>query len=141
MRSASTGDRHVIVVDVDAWKLYELFDARPGTAAPHGPRARAPCSTWRPARCGRTAGLPPMQRGCRSFAGLVRYDEAVTTGVITHALRFTCPITRRAYVPPARHEAGSTNSVYAPPMGMRVRLKASVDISGYPPEDRVILQE
>jgi len=64
--SASTGDRHVIVVDVDAWKLYELFDARPGTAAPHGPRARAPCSTWRPARCGRTAGLPPMQRGCRS---------------------------------------------------------------------------
>jgi len=30
MRSASTGDRHVIVVDVDAWKLYELFDARPG---------------------------------------------------------------------------------------------------------------
>jgi hypothetical protein len=138
--SASTGDRHVIVVDVDAWKLYELFDARPvngGASWTAGSGAVFDLATgalrpdgWTSADA---AGLP-------IFAGLVRYDEAVTTGVITHALRFTCPVTRRAYVPPARHEAGSTNSVYAPPMGMRVRLKASVDISGYPPEDRVILQ-
>ncbi|HXG98552.1 MAG TPA: hypothetical protein VNJ06_15715 [Gemmatimonadales bacterium] len=138
--SASTGDRHVIVVDVDAWKLYELFDARPvngGASWTAGSGAVFDLATgalrpdgWTSADA---AGLP-------IFAGLARYDEVVTTGVITHALRFTCPVTRRAYVPPARHEAGSTNFMYAPPMGMRVRLKASVDISGYPAEDRVILQ-
>lgn len=138
--SASTGDRHVIVVDVDAWKLYELFDARPvngGASWTAGSGAVFDLATgalrpdgWTSADA---AGLP-------IFPGLVRYDEAVTAGAITHALRFTCPITRRAYVPPARHEAGSTNSVYAPGMGMRVRLKASVDISGFPTEDRVILQ-
>jgi hypothetical protein len=138
--SASTGDRHVIVVDVDAWKLYELFDARPvngGASWTAGSGAVFDLATgalrpdgWTSADA---AGLP-------IFPGLARYDEAVTTGVITHALRFTCPVTRRAYVPPARHQAGSTSSAYAPPMGMRVRLKASVVISGYPPEDRVILQ-
>ena len=137
---ASTGDRHVIVVDVDDWKLYELFSARPidgGASWTAGSGAIFDLATgalrpdgWTSADA---AGLP-------IFPGLVRYDEAVTAGTITHALRFTCPITRRAYVPPARHEAGSTTSIYAPPMGMRVRLKASVDISGFPAEDRAILQ-
>jgi hypothetical protein len=69
----------------------------------------------------------------------VRYDEAVTRGVIPHALRFTCPTTRRAYVAPARHFASSRTDPNLPPMGMRVRLKASVDISTFPPEVRVIL--
>ena len=137
--SASSGDRHVIVVDVDDWKLYELFSARPingGASWTAGSGAIFDLATnalrpdgWTSADA---AGLP-------IFAGLVRYDEAVTAGAITHALRFTCPVTRRAYVPPARHEAGSTSSAYAPPMGMRVRLKAGVDISGFPAEDRTIL--
>jgi hypothetical protein len=78
------------------------------------------------------AGLPV-------FPGLVRYDEAVTRGVIPHALRFTCPVTRRAYVDPARHFASTRTDPNLPPMGMRVRLKAGVDISGFPPEVRVIL--
>ena len=72
------------------------------------------------------------------FAGLARYDE-VASGAITHALRFTCPTTRRAYIPPARHYASSQTSPNLPPMGMRVRLKASVDISTFPPDVRVIL--
>jgi hypothetical protein len=136
----STGDRHVLVVDVDAWQLYELFDARPvsgGASWTAGSGAIFDLATGALRPAGWTsadaAGLP-------IFPGLVRFDEAVTAGAVTHALRFTCPITRRAYVPPARHAAGSTTSVYTPPMGMRVRLKASVDISGFPMEDRVILQ-
>jgi len=77
------------------------------------------------------AGLP-------IFAGLARYDE-VAAGAITHALRFTCPSTRRAYVPPARHHASSQTGANLPPMGMRVRLRASVDISTFPPDVQVIL--
>ncbi len=60
------------------------------------------------------AGLP-------IFPGLVRYEEAVTRGAINHALRFTCPRTRRAFVDPARHYASSDTSSALPPMGMRVR--------------------
>ena len=79
------------------------------------------------------AGLP-------IFPGLVRYDEAVQLGAILHALRFTCPKTRRAYVDPARHYASSDTSSNLPPMGMRVRLKASFDTPGFSPETRVILR-
>jgi hypothetical protein len=78
------------------------------------------------------AGLP-------IYPGLVRYDE-VASGVIRHALRFTVPRTQRAYVWPARHFASSGTDPNLPPMGLRVRLKASVDISGYPQHARVILQ-
>ena len=68
----------------------------------------------------------------------MRYDE-VAAGEITHALRFTCPITRRAYVPPARHFASTQSDSFLPPMGMRVRLKAGVDISRFPADVQVIL--
>jgi hypothetical protein len=70
---------------------------------------------------------------------LVRFDE-VSAGVISHALRFTVSRTRRAYVSPARHWASTDTSSLRPPMGMRVRLKASVDISTYPPSAQVILR-
>jgi hypothetical protein len=134
-----TGDRHVIVIDTVAWKLYEMFDAHPlnGGSSWHAGSG----ATWdlssnalRPAgwTSADAAGLP-------IFPGLVRYDEAVTRGAIDHALRFTCPATRKAYVFPARHWASSQTSTSYPPMGMRVRLKASVDISSYPAEVRVIL--
>ena len=134
-----TGDRHVIVIDTTNKRLFELFDARPvngGASWTAGSGA-----TWdltsnavRPAgwTSADAAGLP-------IFPGLVRYDEAVVKGAINHALRFTCPTTRKAYVHPARHWASSQTSAAYPPMGMRVRLKANVDISTYPPEVRVIL--
>jgi hypothetical protein len=137
--SGSDGDRHVLVVDVDNWVLYELFAAYPedgGDAWSAGSGAIFDLSSndlrpegWTSADA---AGLP-------IFPGLVRYDEAVLEGAITHALRFTCPETRRAYVPPARHYASSSTDPDLPPMGMRVRLKAGVDISGFPAEVRVIL--
>lgn len=135
----ATGDRHVIVIDTIGWTLYELFAARPvdGGArwtAGSGAIFDLASNALRPAgwTSADAAGLP-------IFPGLVRYDEAVERAVIAHALRFTCPVTRRAYVHPARHWASSQTSPSYPPMGMRVRLKTSVDTSGFPPEVRVIL--
>lgn len=134
-----TGDRHVIVIDTTAWRLYEMFDAHPlngGTSWHAGSGATWDLSSnaLRPAgwTSADAAGLP-------IFPGLVRYDEAVIKGAINHALRFTCPTTRKAYVSPARHWASSQTSTAYPPMGMRIRLKANVDISTYPAEVRVIL--
>jgi hypothetical protein len=69
----------------------------------------------------------------------VRYDEVFEQQEIKHAIRFTAQITRRAYVAPARHWASSNTSADRPPMGMRVRLKASVNISSYSPAMQVIL--
>ena len=134
-----TGDRHVIVIDTTAWRLYEMYDAHPlngGTSWHAGSGATWDLSSnaLRPAgwTSADAAGLP-------IFPGLVRYDEAVIKGVISHALRFTCPTTRKAYVSPARHWASSQTSTAYPPMGMRIRLKANVDITTYPAEVRVIL--
>jgi hypothetical protein len=133
------GDRHVLVVDVDNWMLYELFDAHPvnGGArwtAGSGAVFNLASNALRPDgwTSADAAGLP-------IFPGLVRYDEAVTAGAITHALRFTCPVTRRAYVYPARHYASDDDDGDLPPMGMRVRLKASVDITTFPADVQVIL--
>jgi hypothetical protein len=69
---------------------------------------------------------------------LARYDE-VAHGVIDHALRFTAPCTEPRYVYPARHEASTCQGFY-PPMGLRVRLKASVNISRLPYQARVVAQ-
>jgi hypothetical protein len=77
------------------------------------------------------AGLP-------IFPGLVRYDE-VSNGVIAHAVRLTVPTTQEAFTPPASHWASSVTNPNAPPMGLRLRLKASVDISGFSPQNQVIL--
>src|SRR5437879_524599 len=72
------------------------------------------------------------------FPGLVRYDEAAA-GNIQHAFRFTVPHTRAAFTPPATHYAGNTSATTAPPMGMRLRLKASYDISGFSAPMQAIL--
>jgi hypothetical protein len=134
-----TGDRHVLIVDLDNWRLYELFNAFPvnGGAswrADAGAIFDLNSNLLRPAgwTSADAAGLP-------IFPGLVRYDEAVVAGEIRHALRFTCPATRRAYVHPARHFASSRTDVNLPPMGMRVRLRANYDVSTFPAEVQVIL--
>lgn len=134
---SSTGDRHVIVVDRDSGKLYELFAAYPqgaGWRAGSGAIFDLNSNAMRPAgwTSADAAGLP-------IFPGLVRYEEAVQAGVINHALRFTVPRTRRGYVYPARHFASSYTSTNLPPMGMRVRLKASFNVAPYPREVRAIL--
>jgi hypothetical protein len=86
-------------------------------------------ATWTSADA---AGLP-------IFPGLARYDE-VARGVIDHALRFTVEHTRRMFVYPARHYASSSDDPSLPPMGLRVRLKANVDISQFPKQARIVLQ-
>jgi hypothetical protein len=137
--SDSTGDRHVLVVDKDAWVLFELFAAYPRTPGPGwdaGSGAIFDLSVH-PARpqgwtSADAAGLP-------IFPGLVRHDEVVGLGEIRHALRFTVARTRRAYVAPATHWASSDPSATLPPMGMRVRLKAAFDESTFPPQSRVVL--
>jgi hypothetical protein len=138
--ASSGGDRHVLVLDRDAQILYELFDAHPrdGGArweAGSGAIFDLRSNELRPAgwTSADAAGLP-------IFPGLVRYDEVMELGAIRHALRFTCPTTRRAYLPPARHYASSRTDSNLPPMGMRVRMKADFDISRFSPPIQVILR-
>jgi hypothetical protein len=129
------GDRHILMVDRDACRLYELFAAyRSGSRWYAGSGA-----TWdlrsnalRPAgwTSADAAGLPILP-------GLVRYDE-VAAGAIKHALRFTTPETRRDYIYPARHFASDSDDAALPPMGLRVRLRATYDVSGLSPHARVI---
>ncbi len=138
----SKGDRHILVLDRDNWKLYELFSAYPQTLNGKtgwkaGSGAIFDLKTNAPRPAGWTsadaAGLP-------IFPGLVRYDEAVIQKEIRHALRFTIVRSRHAYVPPARHFASSKTDPNLPPMGMRVRLRADVDISRFPVCCQVILK-
>jgi hypothetical protein len=133
----STGDRHAILVDKSTCRLYELYDLHHtsrGWTAGSGATWSLRSDRLRPAgwTSADAAGLP-------IFPGLARWDE-VSRGVIDHALRFTAPATRRAYVYPARHYASSSDSAKLPPMGLRVRLKASVDISSFPKQARVVLK-
>jgi len=135
---ASTGDRHVLVVDRDACRLSELYDAAPrngGTSWTAGSGA-----TWdlrsnaiRPAgwTSGDAAGLPILP-------GLVRRDE-VAAGDIDHVIRFTAPRTANAYAWPASHKAATGGST-DPPMGAWFRLNAGFDVSGFSPANQVILR-
>ena len=136
--SSSTGDRHVLVVDRDACRLWELY-----SAYPHGGGASWTAgsgATWdlnsnamRPLRwtSADAAGLPILP-------GLVRYDE-IAAGVIDHVIRFTAPRTANAYVWPASHKAAS-GGASDPPMGAWLRLKPSYGISQFSPQNQVILR-
>jgi hypothetical protein len=133
----SKGDRHVLVVDRDNGKLYELFSSYPeggGWRAGSGAIFDLNSNRMRPAgwTSADAAGLPILP-------GLARYDEACIHKAIRHALRFTIVHSRRAYVYPATHFASSKTDPNLPPMGMRVRLRADYDISNFPQSARVIL--
>lgn len=135
----SSGDRHILVVDVENKRLYELFDAHPQSdgswEAGSGAIFDLTSNTLRPAgwTSADAAGLP-------IFPGLVRYDEVVERGEILHALRFTVRRTQRAYIAPARHFASSSTDPNHPPMGLRVRLRADFDLSEFSPNVQVILR-
>ena len=134
---ASTGDRHILILNRDTCTLYELYSAYPGPSgwqAGSGAIFTLSSDPLRPAgwTSADAAGLPILP-------GLVRYDE-VASGTITHALRFTVPKTRKAYIWPARHYASTLTGSQYPPMGQRFRLKAGYDISGFSPADQVILK-
>jgi hypothetical protein len=134
-------DRHVILIDKDKCMLYEIWrwmsykDDKPcsancdqsGSGAIFNLRYNLP----------RARGITSADAaGLAIFPGLVKYDEAKTE--IKHALRFTMQKTSHAYVYPASHYAGTTRDPKAPPMGLRVRLKASYDISWFPPIPKAI---
>jgi hypothetical protein len=129
-------DRHILIVQRDECRLYELFAARKtstGWKAGSGAIWDLSSNALRPLgwTSADAAGLPILP-------GLARYDE-VAAGVIAHALRFTAPTTRKAYIYPARHYASDDKRSSQPPMGLRVRLKASVDISRFGPQAQVVL--
>lgn len=130
-------DRHLLIVDKANCHLYELFAAQKTTNGWHagsgaiwdlGSNHLRP-KGWTSADA---AGLPILP-------GLVRYSE-VKKGAIHHALRFTVPRSRTAFVYPARHEAGLSNSAKLPPMGLRLRLKKGVALHGFGHQARVILK-
>ncbi|PWU08794.1 MAG: hypothetical protein C5B47_04190 [Verrucomicrobia bacterium] len=130
-------DKHATVLSQGECKLYEtyltshqgsgyhaaagaVFDLMTGAPRPQG---------WASATA---AGLPILP-------GLARADEVIDRGVINHALVFTAGATAHAYVFPATYSAGNSSAAYAPPMGLRVRLSASFDLSGYTGESLVVL--
>jgi hypothetical protein len=131
-----SGDQHVLILDnANCW-LYELYNASPsGSAWNAGSAAVWDLTadeqrpyTWTSADA---AGLP-------IFPGLARYDE-IANGAINHALRFTLDLSRAAFTPPASHWAATSSNASAAPMGMRLRLKSSVDISGFSATNQIIL--
>lgn len=131
-------DRHMVMLDRDRCKLFELYAVQGAAGSGWQARSGAIWSLksnklrprgWTSADA---AGLPILP-------GLVRYKE-VAAGEIRHALRFTAPETRAAFIYPARHFASSHTAKRYPPMGLRVRLKQSVKIKGYPKQARVVLK-
>lgn len=135
--SSSTGDRHVLVLDNGNCFLYELYNSSVNSDGSWNADSTAVWDllgneqrpyTWTSADA---AGLP-------IFPGLVRYDE-VAAGKLQHAFRFTLPKTSAAFTPPASHYAANTSDPTAPPMGMRLRLKSSYNISGFSSQMQVIL--
>jgi len=118
------GDRHVLTIDRDACKLYELYNAR-FAAQPHPHWNAGSGAVWDLTSARRRPdGLTSADAaGLPIFPGLVRYDEAAS-GHIEHAIRVTFDSTQDGWVHPANHCAGDTSSASAPPMGLRLRLKA-----------------
>ena len=137
--AGADGDRHVLVLDADNQRLYEVYDAhrqadgswKAGSGAVFDLTSNAlRPDGWTSADA---AGLPILP-------GLARYDEIVGEGVLDHALRFTVAHTQRAYVYPATHFASSSTDPDLPPMGLRVRLRADFDVGGFPPVVQTILR-
>ena len=129
-------DHHLLVLDTDACMLYELFDVKKdssGWTAGSGAIFDLKGYALRPDEwtSADAAGLPMLP-------GLVRYEE-VAAGEIRHAIRFTAPSTSAHHLWPARHHTYNGNPD-DPPMGMRVRLRADYDISGFSPEVQVVLR-
>ena len=135
--NASNGDRHAIVVDSVSCTLFETWNTRKtrdgwtaGSGAMWDLRSNAlRPRTWTSADA---AGLPILP-------GLLRWDE-VATGHVDHAIRFTTNTTRRAFIWPARHQAGSTNDPSYPPMGARFRLSAAYPEAGHTREAIAVIQ-
>src|SRR5579884_4186003 len=135
----STGDRHVIVVDRGTCMDYELSAAYPHRGGAYWTAGSGAIFNLRSNRLRPAGWTSADAAGLPILPGLARYSD-VARGSIDHALRFTAPCTAARYLYPARHEAATCPSRWAPPMGLRLRLKASVDISKLPHQARVVAQ-
>ncbi len=133
-----TGDRHVLVLDNNNCWLYELYGSSVNADGSWNAGSAAVWDlqnyTQRPLgwTSADAAGLP-------IFPGLIRYDEAAS-GQIAHAIRFTLQHSTAAFVLPATHWASNSSAQFAAPMGMRLRLKSSFDISSFSATNQVILK-
>lgn len=134
--ASSKGDRHVLLLDTTHCIDYELYDAYPTSGgrwkAGSGAIFDLGSDKLRPAglTSADAAGLPILP-------GLVTYAE-VKAGRIDHAIRVTVSASQAAYIWPGRHQAASSSSTSLPPMGLRLRLKASVDVSHLPYQARIV---
>jgi hypothetical protein len=137
--SGSTGDRHVIVIDRDSCRDYELYAARPLAGGLRWSAGSGAIFNLRSNRLRPRGWTSADAAGLAILPGLARYDE-VAAGAIDHALRFTAPRTRRAYIYPARHFASSSNDPSLAPMGLRLRLRAGVAIGALPRQARIVAQ-
>lgn len=131
-------DHHILLVDRDRCMLYELFAAtkKPDGSWTAGSGIKMDLTSNAQREEGKTSA---DAAGLAILPGLVRYDE-VSAGEIRHALRFTATKTQNTYIWPATHAASRSSDAKLPPMGVRFRLKAAVDISGYSKENQVILR-
>ncbi|TMA82166.1 MAG: hypothetical protein E6J72_03545 [Deltaproteobacteria bacterium] len=141
--ASSDGDRHILMLDLDHCELDELYWAWPPGQGPN------PSTTRWYAGSGaifdlRSNALRPDgwtsadAAGLPIFPGLVRYDEVVGDGEIRHALRFTVRATQQGFIHPATHYASSSTDPTRPPMGLRMRMKASYSCASYSAEVQII---
>jgi hypothetical protein len=135
----SSGDRHLIVIDRDRCKLYELYAAYPHDGGRRWHAGSGAVWRLRSNHLRRRGYTSADAAGLPIFPGLARWSEA-RHGVIRHALRFTAPETRTGFIYPARHSASSETDPNLPAMGQRLRLKRSFDISHFPRQARIILR-
>ncbi|MFB6861334.1 hypothetical protein ACFCZQ_08335 [Streptomyces virginiae] len=135
---ASDGDRHVVVWDRGLCRSYELWNAEPrgGNAWHAGGGAVFDLRSHRLRPDGWTSA---DAAGLAILPGLVRYDEAAS-GHVDHAIRITVPRSDQSYVWPARHQAGAAADPALPPMGLRLRLKSSVDTSNLAPQAKAVAE-
>jgi hypothetical protein len=135
--AGEAGDRHVLVLQSGSCKLYELYGAQrngAGWEAGSGAVFNLRSNALRPEgwTSADAAGLP-------IFPLLARYPE-VHSGEIDHALRVTVPSTQSGYIHPATHYASASSDASLPPMGLRLRLKASYSLAGFDGESLIILR-
>jgi hypothetical protein len=125
-------DHHILIVDKSSCRLYELGGAE---------KSGSGWTAWAGAIWNlRTNALRPPTWTSADAAGLPILPGLARYGDLDHALRFTSERTRRSFVYPARHYASDSTDPSLPPMGLRVRLKASFDTHGFPPQARAVLE-
>ncbi|HEX4733095.1 MAG TPA: hypothetical protein VH247_01675 [Thermoleophilaceae bacterium] len=135
---SSDGDRHVIVVDRSACKLYELYAAYPQSRGASWKAGSGAIWSLRSNKLRPKGWTSADAAGLPILPGLARYED-LKKGGIDHALRFTASRTRKAFIYPARHFASSLTDPELPAMGQRLRLRASFNVNAFPKQARAVL--